>query len=351
VGTTTTVFDCSGVGAGGITRVLTELVRHWPAGHRIEVVAAPQGWQPPVTDGAEMDIVSYQHASRAKTITFAARKLRQVRDSGATQVLSLSPSLAIVGTRLPVTTIVHDLAFRLWSVELSSAVRRYRRVSYSVAPRRSGSLVCVSSRTQHDLFGVYGISPNRTSVWTPGSDLNTAIGELPAQLKGLSYLLVAGHAAQKGVELAIEALPAMPGLHLAVLTGGVHIEKFPTTAASAGVADRVIFLGRLSDAEYAAAVNNADVFLMPSHFEGYGLPAVEAIRLGTPTVISPDPALYEATGAAAARMTTWTAAALVRAVVEARRGDPLPSAPVGRSWSEATVHLFDLLHTSVRRSD
>ena len=350
---TTTIMDSSGVGVGGITRVLTELVQHWPAGHRVEVVAAPLGWQRPPTGAADVEIVSHQDPSRRRTITSAARTLRRVtrrRARGDTlRVLSLSPSLAIAGTRQPVTTIVHDLAFRLWPVEISAAALRYRRLSYAVALRRSRSLICVSARTQHDLYGLYGIAAGRSRVWAPGSSLSTAPGRTSAQLAGLGrpYLLIAGHAAHKGVELAIEALPALPDVVLAVLTGGERVGSFVARAEERAVLDRVVFLDRLSDVDYAATIGAAEVFLMPSHFEGYGLPAVEAIRLGTPTVISPDPALYEATEAAATRMTAWTAEALVRAVGEARRaGDrPRPRSDVGRSWAEATDHLFDLLHT------
>jgi len=92
-------------------------------------------------------------------------------------------------------------------------------------------------------------------------------------------------------------------------------------------------------------VSGAAAFLMPSHFEGYGLPAAEALRLGTPTVISPDPALLEATGGAAVRMDSWTGDAMIRALRQVEAG-VLPaatSAPGGRSWRAATEHLVALL--------
>jgi glycosyltransferase involved in cell wall biosynthesis len=261
-------------------------------------------------------------------------------------VLSLSPSLAIVGSRLPVTTIVHDLAFRLWPRGLSKAVLQYRRVSYAAAVNRSARLLCVSARTRHDLLGLYGVGRERTQVWHPGSDV-TEPGKLPEPLAGLpgDYLVVAGHAAHKGVELAIEALPELPRYVLAVLTGGNPIDEFTEAAARSAAADRIVFLDRLTDEEYSATLAHAAAFLMPSHFEGYGLPAAEALRLGTPTVISPDPALHEATGGAAVRMASWTASALVEALREAlgpelRRPEP---AATGRSWRTATADLVERL--------
>ncbi|MFD6562615.1 glycosyltransferase [Micromonospora profundi] len=348
-----TIVDCSGVGPGGITRVLTEVVRHWPAGQRLRLVAVPQTWEVPAGAAAEVAVVSRQAGDRARAVASATTTLRRVtgearQDPAGTRVLSLSPSVAMVGSQLPVTTVVHDLAFRLWPHDLSTSVRQYRRASYATAINRSRQLLCVSARTRHDLLGLYGVPENRATVWYPGSDVDVVPGALPPELAARTggvrqYLLVAGHAAHKGVELAVEALADLPDLVLAVLTGGQRIDGFADAVAASPAADRVVLLDRLSDADYAAAVANAAAFLMPSHFEGYGLPAAEALRLGTPTVISPDPALLEATDGRAERMTTWTAAALVRAVGEAVGGPRPRAGAAGRSWRDATAHLAHLL--------
>jgi glycosyltransferase involved in cell wall biosynthesis len=311
--------DCSGVGAGGITRVLTELVRHWPAGERLELVAVPPDWVVPTEARTEVVVRSRQAASRGRTIAEAVTVLGRT----AGRVLSLSPSLAVAAARGPVTTVLHDLAFRLWPYGLSRAQRRYRHISYATALHRSASLLCVSDRTRHDLLGLYG---RDADLWRPGSDL-VAPGSLPPGLGG-DYLAVAGHAAHKGVELAVEAIRSFPQYRLAVLTGG-HTPP--------PVGDLVVVLDHLSDAGYAATLAGAVAFLMPSHFEGYGLPAAEALRLGTPVVISPDPALHEATGGAAIRMTGWTAAALVAAI--GLLGTAVPAAPLLRDWRTAAEDL------------
>jgi glycosyltransferase involved in cell wall biosynthesis len=350
---TTTVVDCSGVGAGGITRVLSEVVRYWPLGERLRIVAAPPGWAPPDDRTAEVEVVSSQQHGRAGSIAAATETLRRAtaRGSGTeVRVLSLSPSLAVVGSRLPVTTVVHDLAFKLWPHDLSSSVRQYRRMSYGTAIRRSERLICVSARTRHDLLGIYDVPYSTTAVWHPGSDLSVAPGLLPAPVsavreRGGHYLVVAGHAAHKGVELAVEAVAELSAYYLVVLTGGQPVDGFRRVAAQSPAAARVLFVDRLSDAEYAATVAGAAAFLMPSHFEGYGLPAAEALRLGTPTVISPDPALLEATGGAAVRMVSWTGAALVQALRQVESGQlPVATAGLGgRSWQAATEHLVALL--------
>jgi len=357
---TSTIVDCSGVGPGGITRVLTEVIRYWPSGQQLCVVAPPSGWEPPADAVNEVDVLGSQGGSRIATIASAARILRKVtaewsrRDAGA-RVLSMSPSAAIASSRLPVTTIVHDLAFKLWPRDLSRSVRAYRRFSYATAIRRSAHLLCVSARTLHDLHGHYDVQEARAGVWSPGSDLAADPGELPRVLadlrsRGGRYLLVAGHAMHKGVELAIGALPRLDGVSLAVLTGGQDAAGFRRVAATSGLGERVHFLGHLSDSDYVATVRASEAFLMPSHFEGYGLPAAEALRLGTPVVISPDPALHEATEGKAVRMVAWSPSALADAVVIARAA-PRAAQPVGsvgaaQDWQEATARLFAVLHES-----
>jgi glycosyltransferase involved in cell wall biosynthesis len=327
-------LDCSGVGPGGITRVLTEVVRHWPG--RLELIAPPAGWEPPV----DAPMVARHAGGRVRSIAAASRALRHATGS---RVLSLSPSIAIRRVRpgRPVTTVVHDLAFRLWPHGVPASVRLYRRFSYAAAIRRSDTLVCVSARTQHDLLGLYGVSPTRTRVWSPGSDLPAAPGVVPARLAE-PYLVIAGHAGHKGVELAIEALGDLPGYALVVLTGGNRVEAFVRAAAESGAAERIVFLDRLSDADYRATVGGAAAFLMPSHFEGFGLPAAEALRLGVPTVISPDPALYEATGGAAIRMASWSGPALARALDQIDHR-PRPAVGSGRTWAEAVEDLHALV--------
>ncbi|MFJ8577358.1 glycosyltransferase [Micromonospora sp. NPDC093277] len=348
------VVDCSGVGAGGITRVLTELVRHWPAGWRLRIVAAPSSWDVPSEHAADIEIVSRQKGGRAGTIASATAALWRATGrapGGAGVVLSLSPSAAMLGSRLPVVTVLHDLAFKLWPHDLATSVRQYRRVSYAAAIRRSERLFCVSARTQHDLLGLYGVPPERARVWHPGSDLTVLPGGLPEPLarireRGERYLLITGHAAHKGVELAVDALPELPGYALVVLTGGQPVDRFREAAERSTARDRIVMLERLSDAGYAAALADAAVFLMPSHFEGYGLPAAEALRVGTPTVVSPDPALHEATGGRAVRMTSWSARSLVAAVRAAEQAPRPAVGQGGRSWQEATADLVALLDGS-----
>jgi len=70
-------------------------------------------------------------------------------------------------------------------------------------------------------------------------------------------------------------------------------------AASLGVADMVKWLGYLPDDSLVSEYQNADVFVQPSWYEGFGLPVLEAFACGTPVICSNKGSLPEVAGGAA----------------------------------------------------
>ena len=108
---------------------------------------------------------------------------------------------------------------------------------------------------------------------------------------------------RKGLRPLIESLahPDAPDLPLLVVgPDGWGDVRVADIAAEAGLApDRVRTLGFVSDAQLAVRLQRASVFVFPSLAEGFGLPVVEALSLGTPTIVSDAPALVEVADEAA----------------------------------------------------
>jgi glycosyltransferase involved in cell wall biosynthesis len=93
--------------------------------------------------------------------------------------------------------------------------------------------------------------------------------------------------------------------------------------------------------------------VFPSDYEGFGLPAVESMRLGIPVVVTPEPALLEVTGGLATIMDGWDAAALARAVPAARRSsEEALQAGVARAstftWRRTAGDVRDALVSCLR---
>jgi|HubBroStandDraft_6_1064221.scaffolds.fasta_scaffold28674_2 phosphatidylinositol alpha-1,6-mannosyltransferase len=102
-------------------------------------------------------------------------------------------------------------------------------------------------------------------------------------------LTVARLVPHKGQDIAIKALASSPDLRYVIVGEGADRERLETIAREAGVADRVIFAGALSDDEIAEAYATADVYVGLSReeglqAEGFGISFVEAAASGTPSV-------------------------------------------------------------------
>ncbi|MGH4027098.1 MAG: glycosyltransferase family 4 protein [Pseudonocardiaceae bacterium] len=119
------------------------------------------------------------------------------------------------------------------------------------------------------------------------------------------YLLFAGTAQpRKGLDVLLAAHAAQLGLPPLVLAGPAGWG----TAAATG--PRVHRVGYLADHDLRSVVAGAAALVLPSHDEGFGLPALEAMATGTPVVCSDIPALREVTGGLATLVPPGDAAAL-----------------------------------------
>jgi D-inositol-3-phosphate glycosyltransferase len=155
-----------------------------------------------------------------------------------------------------------------------------------------------------DLIRLYGADPDRVHVVAPGIDLATfqpfdraearrKIGYGPGRL-----LLFVGRLERlKGVDVAIRALALLrdrdhADLRLIVLGEDVRDgdesekERLKAVASASGVRDRVDFLGTVAHHELPYFYAAADVCVMPSYSESFGLVALEAQACGRPVVAS-----------------------------------------------------------------
>lgn len=88
----------------------------------------------------------------------------------------------------------------------------------------------------------------------------------------------------KGHDELLEAWPrvlrAVPDAQLVIAGGGDDVERLRAKVRSIGIAEHVLFAGRVSDATRDALLRRASVFTMPSRGEGFGLVYLEAMRAG-----------------------------------------------------------------------
>ena len=168
---------------------------------------------------------------------------------------------------------------------------------------QADALVCISRSTADDLERFHpGLKT--PVVVAPLAVADTFFDARPRRPRGLpeSYLLHVGNRAEhKNTDLILRTFAEISGrrpeLHLVMSGAGV-----------AGEAERIVELGiaerthvcKVSDADLPTLYRHASAFLFPSRYEGFGLPVLEAMAAGCPTVVSDNPALVEVVGEAAA---------------------------------------------------
>ena len=167
--------------------------------------------------------------------------------------------------------------------------------------RRMPSVLTVSGSSRREIVDDLGVSPDRVHVVPIGADTrlfspDPAIPEIPGRIVTTSSADVP----LKGLVFLIEALAKLrtehPGAHLVVV--GKRAEDGPVAAAIErfGLGRAVEFVKGISDAELADLVRGAQIACVPSLYEGFSLPAAEAMATGTPLVATTGGAIPEVAG-------------------------------------------------------
>lgn len=183
-----------------------------------------------------------------------------------------------------------------WHIAMAKRAERYADAivvpTHTVAEQLS-DLLDVGDRVR-----VIGGAPSTTLDPGPSADSRARDLELPER-----YLICVGTIEpRKGIAELIAALahseaPDVPLLLIGQQgSGGIDPEAL---AAAAGLEEgRVRVLGALDDTALAVALSRATAAVVPSFAEGFGLPVIEAMSFGVPTVHSDAPALVEVAGGA-----------------------------------------------------
>jgi glycosyltransferase involved in cell wall biosynthesis len=214
----------------------------------------------------------------------------------------------------PRVTVFHDLSFEYYPDFFSFRKRLWHAV---IAPRkqaaRSAVIIATSESTKRDLMRLYGVPESKITVvyqahdgsFAPVSSGDPRMDEvrkkydLPAQ-----YILhLATIEPRKNLSMLIKAHRILrrqqknvPPLVIAGQKGWLYENVLKNIS---GEEDSIRYIGKVDAKDRVFLYNGAVIFVYPSFFEGFGLPPLEAMACGVPTVISQSSSLPEVAGDAA----------------------------------------------------
>jgi glycosyltransferase involved in cell wall biosynthesis len=159
--------------------------------------------------------------------------------------------------------------------------------------------VVVTSRATAVRLADYGVSADRITVVEPGTDpaplaRGSAIDHEPSaishQPSEVALLCVATLTPRKGYELLLTALAAIPQRNWRLTCAG-SLDRDPATVDRVrallrdnGLQDRVELAGDMDASELAVQYDRADLFVLPTLYEGYGMAVAEALARGLPVI-------------------------------------------------------------------
>ena len=263
-----------------------------------------------------------------------------------------------VGLRCPGVVTIHDCIHLRFPRQLPRPLgflpralsRRYAHAMMRHAVRSASCVIAVSEATRRDLIEWVGAPEhgvvtifNGTDPYfgqQPPADLEQDISErlrLPER-----YVLFVGNAKpHKNLPRLIEAFgriaAADPGLQL-LLVGRVGAIEALTASVGSEAAARIRDLGFVDRAELRTLYRRASVLCMPSLFEGFGLPALEAMACGTPVVAAEAGALPELIGDAGILVPPGRVEAIAAGLDTILR-DPERAASLAAAGPERAAHF------------
>jgi glycosyltransferase involved in cell wall biosynthesis len=323
-------------------------LKHWP--DFFEVTAFSTGTFP---EPLAFSLRAWDHLRKRK------RDFDLVHDNQ-----SLGYGLLPIQRELPLLGTIHHPITVDRRLEMSHARTRYQRVTLSRwyaftrmqtrVARRLERIVTVSESSRHDIVKDHGVDARRLQVVPVGVDpdlfrpipgIERVAGRLvttasaDVTMKGLRYLLeaVAKLRTERDVSLVVIGRPK---------EGGRSAE----TIERLGLTDVVSFVTGVSDQRIYELYSEAELAIVPSLYEGFSLPAIEAMSCGVPLVSTTGGALPEVVGAdgdTALLVAPGDSEALA-AKIRMALDDPELRAAVGARGRERVIDNWSWRHTAER---
>ncbi|MCZ7665776.1 MAG: glycosyltransferase family 4 protein [Chloroflexi bacterium] len=267
---------------------------------------------------------------------------------------------------VPTLLTVHDLSFVHYPEVYPQALVNYLNQVVPWSVGRATHILADSAATKADLTAVWNTPPEKITVLYSG--VGAAFervedeGRITAvrqqyHLGDAPYLLSVGTVQpRKNYQMLIQAfapLAAQWPHHLVIAGGkGWLYDEMIAEVTRQGLDGRVHFTGFVADADLPALYSGADLFVMPSVYEGFGIPLLEAMACGVPVLASNVSSLPEVGGETAVLLPPHDPTAWTTAMQRPLKRSPLQKEMTAAgyeqvqkfSWQQAAAQLLTLYH-------
>ena len=237
----------------------------------------------------------------------------------------LPTGLRKAGIRSVVT--IHDLIFMRHPEYYSWIDAKLYEWKFRRTVREADHIIAISECTKRDIMELGHVPEEKITViyqsYAPRFSLSAHHSPLTTHYS--PYILSVGTIEErKNALLAVKALHYLPDNLSLVLVGRAtdYAHKVRQYADSHGLGERVLMLHNVTNEQLPQLYADAEAFVYPSRYEGFGIPIIEAIAMGLPVVAATGSCLEEAGGPHSLYVGPDDAEALAAAVRQVLRGAP-----------------------------
>jgi glycogen(starch) synthase len=209
--------------------------------------------------------------------------------------------------RCPLVTTIHATEYGRHQGWVSKHPQSYIHGVERWITNRAERVIACSYYMREQIADIFGVEEEKVSVIPNGIDPRDLRPDDPAELERLRLefadpdqrlvLLIGRLVYEKGFQLALEAMPrlieALPGTRFLVAGSGTHEEQLRRQAADLGLMEHGTFLGWIGDDVLHSLYPIADLTVVPSIYEPFGLVALEAMASGCPCIVADTGGLRE----------------------------------------------------------
>jgi len=271
--------------------------------------------------------------------------------------------LALRRRGLPIVTTIHHPITVDRDLEIAAAPTRLKRLSlrrwYGFArmqarvAQRLPRIVTVSRNSAADITREFGVAPAAVTVIPVGVDVEVFRPPAAPRVPGRIVSVASSDSPIKGARVLIEAVAKLAterDIELVMVGRPKEDGPIARLIDQLSIGDRVRFVTGVSDAALATLLGSAEVVVVPSLYEGFSIPAVEAMACATPVVASRAGALPEVIGDCGVLVKPGDAGALAAAVGDLL-DDPITRNRLGRAGRARVSEKYSWAHVAAATAE
>ena len=190
--------------------------------------------------------------------------------------------------------VLHDLAFLRHPEWFSNVFAMWYGLAIPLIVKRSAHLFTISEFSKNEILDIFSAAgPKLVNAGNGLPSLPAVETSAMADIKGPYILTYGGNNKRKNVDVVLDAMEKMDGPSPDLVVLGRRSAHFSGKKSRERDSSGVTFLSEISDAELSALYQGAEALVYASLYEGFGLPPLEALSFGCPSVLSDIPAHRE----------------------------------------------------------